>query len=529
MKTITSLIAAGALLALTGCGGGGGSSATPTNTAPVANAGNTQSLMAGATITLDGSKSTDTDHDTLTYNWTLTTKPTGSTAALSSSTTINPTFIADLPGSYIATLVVNDGKTGSNTATVTITAAQSNAAPVANAGVAQSVVTGTSVTLDGSTSSDVNGDALTYSWSLTSKPAGSAATLSSSTSARPTFTADTAGTYVASLSVNDGQVSSNTATVSITATRANAAPVANAGTAQSVVTGNSVTLDGSASSDANGDALTYNWSLTSKPTGSTASLSSAISARPTFTADVAGTYVASLSVNDGQVSSNPATVSITVSRANAAPVANAGTAQSVVAGNSVTLDGSASSDANGDALTYSWSLTSKPTGSTAALSSSTSARPTFTADVAGTYVVSLSVNDGQFSSNPATVSVTANSPKLTGVGYLATNNMTVTLTAFTTTDLGNGYTRYTATYKQENNTTRTIDEGSLKLYFTNEAAKPQYGFFNSVLPGAAYSLTRSYSFDAVSTAIPLSLEYHEDHFFTATPINGSLQWLFPIR
>jgi hypothetical protein len=58
---------------------------------------------------------------------------------------------------------------------------------------------------------------------------------------------------------------------------------------------------------------------------------------------------------------------------NKAPVANAGTPQSVVAGSLVTLNGSTSSDANGDALTYNWSLSSKPTGSAAALSSATSA------------------------------------------------------------------------------------------------------------------------------------------------------------
>ena len=313
MTFLKSLLATFALMVLAGCGGGGGSSTQPlgTNTAPVANAGIPQSLMTGTVVLLDGSGSTDANNDSLTYNWSLTTKPTGSTANLSSSTAVMPTFTADRPGAYTATLTVNDGQTTSNAVMVTITAAQSNAAPVANAGNNQNVVTGNTVTLDGSTSSDANGDTLTYAWSLTSKPAGSAATLSSSTSARPTFTADIAGTYVASLTVNDGQISSNTATVSVTATRANAAPVANAGTEQNVVTGNSVTLDGSTSSDANGDALTYVWSLTSKPTGSAAALSSTTSARPTFTADIAGTYVASLAVNDGQISSNTTTVSVT--------------------------------------------------------------------------------------------------------------------------------------------------------------------------------------------------------------------------
>ncbi len=72
----------------------------------------------------------------------------------------------------------------------------------------------------------------------------------------------------------------------------------------------------------------------------------------------------------------------------------------------VTLNGGASADANGDALTYAWTLTSKPAGSTAVLSSPTSVNPTFTADVAGNYVVTLSVHDGKISSSAASVTVT---------------------------------------------------------------------------------------------------------------------------
>ena len=94
-----------------------------------------------------------------------------------------------------------------------------NLPPVANAGTAQNVVTGTVVTLNGSSSSDANGDQLTYSWSLTSRPAGSAAVLVGTTSARPTFFADVAGNYVARLVVNDGKVDSTAATVTVTATQ----------------------------------------------------------------------------------------------------------------------------------------------------------------------------------------------------------------------------------------------------------------------------------------------------------------------
>lgn len=185
---------------------------------PVANAGTAQSVVAGATVvTLDASTSSAASGKTLTYAWTLTSKPAGSAATLAAPTTAKPTFVADVAGAYTATVIVNDGTTASSASALTVTASVANAAPVANAGVAQNVVAGSVVTLDGSTSSDANSDPLTYAWTLTAKPAGSAATLSSATSAKPTFTADLAGTYVASLTVNDGKVNSTAVTVSITA------------------------------------------------------------------------------------------------------------------------------------------------------------------------------------------------------------------------------------------------------------------------------------------------------------------------
>ena len=185
----------------------------------------------------------------------------------------------------------------------------------------------------------------------------------------------------------------------------NVAPLANAGTAQSVVLG-SVTLDGSASSDANGDVLLFRWTLISRPTGSTASLSLSNLQKPTFVADIAGVYVATLVVNDGRLDSNVTTVAVTANTGNAPPVANAGANQTILLG-PLNLDGSASSDANGDTLTYKWTLVSKPTGSISTLASATSAKPTFTTDVAGTYVFSLIVNDGKVDSTVANTVVTA--------------------------------------------------------------------------------------------------------------------------
>jgi F0F1-type ATP synthase epsilon subunit len=299
---------------LFGCGGGGGN--TQNSNTTTANAGPDQSVIAGSVVTLDGSQSTGANNSLITYQWSMVFIPNGSSAFLSSATVVNPTFTADVAGSYVLNLVVNDGMVNSAPSTVTITASVANAAPVANAGIAQSVTTGAVVTLNGSDSSDANGDPLTYAWAFTSKPAGSSAVLSSATVVNPTFTADVAGPYVLNLVVNDGMVNSAPSTVTITASVANAAPVANAGIAQSVTTGAVVTLNGSGSSDANGDPLTYVWAFTSKPAGSSAVLSSATVVNPTFTADLAGPYVLNLVVNDGMVNSTPSTVTITASAPN---------------------------------------------------------------------------------------------------------------------------------------------------------------------------------------------------------------------
>ena len=145
--------------------------------------------------------------------------------------------------------------------------------------------------------------------------------------------ADVLGTYVAQLIVNDGTLDSLPATVTISA--GNSRPVANAGPDQTVVVRQTVQLDGSGSSDADGDSLTFRWALTTRPAGSQATLTNATLVNPTFVADVLGTYVAQLIVNDGTLESLPATV--TISAGNSRPVANAGPDQTVV----VRADGAA--------------------------------------------------------------------------------------------------------------------------------------------------------------------------------------------
>lgn len=380
---------------------------TGANAVPVADPGSSRSVVTGRAVQLDGSRSTDPNGDPLTYAWSLTERPAGSNAALSSASAVTPSFTPDRDGDYVATLVVNDGKASSPPATVLIQAGPANVAPVAHAGPNQNVLVDGLVVLDGTLSSDANRNALTWRWFLTTRPAGSQAALSGAGSARPTFQADRPGDYVITLVVNDGVLDSTPDTVVVKAGTGNVRPVAVPGQAQNAVLGSTVSLDGSGSTDANGDPLAYTWSLVTRPAGSSAVLSGAQTPTPEFALDVAGDYVLRLVVNDGALDSEPQTLLVRASTANAVPVADAGAAQTVGEGMTVTLDARASSDADGQTLNYAWSLTGRPAGSAAALVNPASARPTFLADKPGTYVATLVVSDAQSSSVPATVTVTA--------------------------------------------------------------------------------------------------------------------------
>ena len=412
----------GLLSLLSACGGGGecnllggavcGSSSSVANVAPVAKAGASQSvLLNGLAVQLDAGGSSDANGDVLTYQWALLSRPLGSAVALIDAAMVKPSFTPDVQGAYVFSLVVADGKLASLPSVVTVSVSEVNAPPVANAGPDQSVLVNAVVVLDGRDSSDANAaDRLTFTWAL-SKPDG---TLQRLTGVRPTFTADLTGVYAASLTVSDGVSASNIDTVRVQVSSVNAPPVAVITALSTVAVGASVQLSGLGSTDSNADILSYKWSLLSKPlleagaaADSAALLSSNVLANPTFTADVAGVYVLGLVVNDGQVNSDMVTFVITTTAANLPPVANAGAEQVVALAAVVTLDGSASSDANGDALSYQWALTTKPTLSAAALVGPTTVGPTFTADVAGFYVATLTVSDGQGGSHVSRVLVEA--------------------------------------------------------------------------------------------------------------------------
>lgn len=402
-------------------GAGSGSLATTSwtvqvnkpNQPPKAVAGAGAIVMAGSVVQLDGSSSSDPDGDLITYRWTLTSRPPGSSAQILDANTVRPRLGTDLPGSYVAALMVSDGTESSTPATVTISAGAANVAPVAQIQAPQSVLLASVVTLDATSSRDANGDLITYVWSIASKPNGSTAALSSTSSARPSFTPDRVGDYVFGLVVTDGKVASAPVFATVAAT-AEAPPTARAGLDQTVKVGAQAQLDGTGSEGSGRAPLTYNWKFVSKPVGSTATLSNSTASRPTFTPDVGGAYVVSLTVADLIPSAAPAFVVVTATSENQPPIAVAGPDISPKVLTTVLLDGGSSQDPDKDPITFDWKLVSRPPTSVAILSGATPPAVVLntrvvaiTPDQPGSYVISLQVSDGRLTSAPSIVTVTA--------------------------------------------------------------------------------------------------------------------------
>jgi tetratricopeptide (TPR) repeat protein len=291
----------------------------PSNKPPIANASVGQTVNAGDTVQLDGSKSIDPDGNITSYSW---SQIAGQDVVLNATNVAKPSFTAP---SNISTarnvllfqLTVTDDKSATGLSIVKVTVKPSNRAPVANAGISQTVNQGEITSLDGSKSNDPDGGPLTYTWRQTGGPS---VTLNGDDKPIATFTtprdisSDTDLTF--ELIVRDSINATDTANVKITEKYVpppNKLPVANAGKDQVVNATADVTLDGSGSSDPDGDPLTYSWAQTSGPT---VKLTDTDAIMPSFTApNVSSNTILNFALtvkDDKGLVSLPASVSVSV-------------------------------------------------------------------------------------------------------------------------------------------------------------------------------------------------------------------------
>jgi len=327
------------------------------NNAPVANAGTDISQPADQVVPLDGHSSYDPDGDSIIFTWSFEHLPDGSALASREApfarnhdaTASTTTFQPDVVGTYVIKLIVRDAK-GLNSAPdyVVVVAGEPENRPVADAGIDQTITLGATANLDGTASYDPQGRPLTYTWSLVDTPTYSTLTTSSltgATDAAASFVPDVKGVYIANLVVQNAMVGSLPDATVITVVGENGAPTANAGEDLAAEDCTAIALDGSGSVDPDGDPLTYYWDLQAKPSSSTASganFSARDVASPTFFADVAGSYILSVAVYDGEEWSTPDLVNLTVTERsyNSTPSVDAGSDQGFKDGDVICTAGS---------------------------------------------------------------------------------------------------------------------------------------------------------------------------------------------
>ncbi len=189
---------------------------------PTSSIGNTPPTAAftptcnGLACTFDASASVDADGTVVSYSWDFGDTHTGSGVA--------PQYSFAAPGTYTVTLTATDdgGATGTTSVDVTVV-------DLPPAAAFTGACTGSSCSFDASTSSDPDNAIATYTWDFGDTTTG--------TGAHVTHTYDASGDYTVTLTVDDGEGGTATASSVYNVTVATTTVVASDAFARSVASG----------------------------------------------------------------------------------------------------------------------------------------------------------------------------------------------------------------------------------------------------------------------------------------------------
>ncbi len=271
---------------------------------------------------------------------------------------------------------------------VTVTA-RPNTPPVPEIDAVSTAYTGETIEFDASGSIDPEGDLpLSYTWSF-----GDGSTAEGTT---VNYSYNAAASYVVTVFVTDSRGATGRKEHNIVINEPNYPPVANPGGPYSGEVGKEITFDGSGSTDPNGDDLTYTWNLGDDSPEKTGPV-----VTHTFSAE--GTYLATLSVDDGRGGIGSAEFTVTISPANNSPTAIIiGSAQFGNVGDEFEFNATQSTDPDGDPLLFSWTF-----GDNMA---TTGEAVTHVYNTPGLYVVTLTANDQRGGTDTAQYGVHINAP-----------------------------------------------------------------------------------------------------------------------
>ena len=330
------------------------------NAQPVAVAGEDQRLAVGDTVTLDGQRSYDVDGKIASWQWDL--------GDGTSATTPGVDHVYAAPGTYTATLTVQDDAGVANSRSSDVAKIVVNAPPVAEAGPDRHVAIGEVISFDAGASHDPDGALTSYAWDFGDGARGDGQ--------RVQYAYHRSGVYRVGLTVRDDSATrTNTASDSLVVV-VNEPPVAEAGPDQ-IVSSSEVHFDGSGSRDPDGTVAAYAWDFGDGGSGS--------GPTPVHVYKTPGSYRVQLTVTD-----DSGTLRSTASDAmevvvNAAPIADAGPDLVGAPGQELKFVAAGSLDPDGDVAQYLWSFKDGADASGSQVSHKF--------DKPGTYNVRLSVKD----------------------------------------------------------------------------------------------------------------------------------------
>jgi hypothetical protein len=252
------------------------------NQAPIADAGPDQVVDEQVLVSLNGLNSKDADDGIVGFEW---RQINGTSVQLSSMSDEIVTFTApdvDVNGEALEfelTVIDSDGNQSTDNCIVNVTWV--NEAPLAQAGLDQSVNEGTAVVLSAADSLDLDDGITGYAWRQVQGPD---VVVNQPTTLSASFTAPDVGPQGASLvfelTVTDSGGLQDTDRCTVAVTWDNMEPLADAGPDLHANAGDTVILDGSRSMDPDGMNLTYQWRQTFGPP---VTLSDPTSDQPQFT------------------------------------------------------------------------------------------------------------------------------------------------------------------------------------------------------------------------------------------------------
>lgn len=342
-------------------------------------------------------------------HWTAVSGPAPVT--FSNANVANSGALFTTPGTYVLRLTSTDGQLSASD-DVTVTVSPQNQAPVVGGATQQTITLPGTASVTATVSDDglPVGSSVSVQWKKDQGPG--IVTFSNPNANATTASFSTPGFYVLSFTADDSEYASTTYFyVSVNSATSNSAPVVDAGPDRTItLPTNSTTLNGNVADDGlpTGSPLQVQWTQVSGP--ALATFANAGSAVTSVQLSTVGTYVLRLNASDGQLSASD-DVSVTVIAQNQRPTVSAGPDAQTILSQPVQLNGSASDDGLpvGNTVTTNWTEFSGPGTVTFGNIHAPVTGAQFSA--VGTYVLRLTVNDGQLSaSDDVTITVNQDVP-----------------------------------------------------------------------------------------------------------------------